>query len=122
MIEKFDPKAQKTVTVSDSAAAHFKRYLEQKGGIGIEITVKKTGCSGLQYVLEATDVIPDNHELCRFQEVDFYVDLVAFRYLNGLEIDYVKQDLGLSKLVYHNPNEAARCGCGESFTIVADEE
>ncbi len=34
--------------------------------------------------------------------------------LNGLRVDAVQKGLGRVEVVYQNPNEAARCGCGES--------
>ena len=37
-------------------------------------------------------------------------------YLNGLEVDYVRQGLN-EGFEFRNPNERDRCGCGESFRI-----
>ena len=44
------------VNLTETAALHVTRYLEERGsGIGIRLAVKTTGCSGLMYVLEPVD-------------------------------------------------------------------
>lgn len=117
MIKKFDPKHPLAVTFSDAAIQHFRDYLNQQGGTGVRISVKKTGCSGLAYFIESVeDKLPDHAEI-KQNGVIFFIDNAVLPYLNGLHVDYVKKSLGLSQLVYHNPNELAKCGCGESFTV-----
>ena len=37
-------------------------------------------------------------------------------YLKGTELDYVKEGLN-EGFKFINPNEKARCGCGESFSV-----
>ena len=44
------------------------------------------------------------------------VDDKSLVYLDGLEIDYVKQGLN-EGFEFNNPNERDRCGCGESFRV-----
>ena len=40
----------------------------------------------------------------------------ALMFLVGTELDYVEDKLG-AQFVFRNPNEKARCGCGESFSV-----
>lgn len=117
MIEKFNPQDSPAVTFSDAAIQHFRDYLKQQGGIGVRISVKKTGCSGLAYCIESVENKLTNHLKITHKGVVFFIDNAVLPYLNGLHIDYVKKPLGLSELLYNNPNELARCGCGESFTV-----
>jgi len=36
-----------SITMTDSAAAHVRRHLEQRGkGLGLRLAVRTTGCSG----------------------------------------------------------------------------
>ena len=105
-----------SITITDSAKNRFKEQLEQRGkGIGIVVGVKQTGCSGYAYTLEFADTeISGNYVNC-----DTFVVVIkpdAEKYLDGMTIDYVKQGLN-EKFEFINPNESARCGCGESFTI-----
>ncbi|MCF6765063.1 iron-sulfur cluster assembly accessory protein [Thiotrichales bacterium 19S3-7] len=118
--EVFDPKKQ-LVTLTVNAQEHFRDYIKNKGGVGVRLGVKKMGCSGLGYVTEVIDQVPENHTVLEFDEISVYVDNDAILYLSGLVVDFVKKEMGLSQLVYHNPNESARCGCGESFTIAPSD-
>jgi iron-sulfur cluster insertion protein len=44
------------------------------------------------------------------------VDAMSYPYLDGSEVDYV-EDLNGAQFVVTNPNAAATCGCGNSFSI-----
>ena len=48
--------------------------------------------------------------------VKVIVDGKAVPYLAGTVMDYVEDRLGAC-FKFDNPNEAGRCGCGESFTV-----
>jgi iron-sulfur cluster assembly accessory protein len=45
-----------------------------------------------------------------------FVDPKSCAYLQGTEIDYVRQGLN-EGFQFNNPNERDKCGCGESFRI-----
>ncbi|AMP89611.1 HesB/IscA family protein [Legionella pneumophila] len=106
------------ITFSESAIKHLVSYLEQNpGSIGVRLSVKKTGCSGLSYVvdyvkepLEGDMVVSlsDNYLVC--------VDRTSYPFLKNMQVDYVKQGLNY-KFVFNNPNQTGQCGCGESFTV-----
>ena len=107
------------ITLTERAAEKVKSNLERRGkGIGIRVGVKTTGCSGLAYVLEYVDnttntieqFVYDNHG------VKVYVDGKSLVYVDGLEMDWVKQGLN-EGFEFNNPNEKAKCGCGESFSV-----
>ena len=50
--------------------------------------------------------------------VRIFVDADSLPLVDGTEIDFGKQ--GLSEaFTFRNPNAAAECGCGESFTTDA---
>ena len=44
------------------------------------------------------------------------IDPAAIMFLIGSEMDY-KEEKFSSGFDFNNPNEIARCGCGESFTV-----
>ena len=105
------------ITVTDTAAKKIKSNLDKRGsGIGIRIGVRTTGCSGLAYVLEYIDSV--NPEDTAYEQDGFVivVDPKSLAYLEGLEIDYVRQGLN-EGFEFVNPNERDRCGCGESFRV-----
>ena len=105
------------VSLTENAVNHVSSYLEDRGkGVGIRLAVKTTGCSGLMYVLEPVDE-PQSEDLkfdCNGIEV--YVDPKSLVYIDGTEMDYVKQGLN-EGFEFKNPNESGQCGCGGSFTV-----
>jgi iron-sulfur cluster insertion protein len=44
------------------------------------------------------------------------VDSMSYPYLAGAAVDYV-EDLAGAQFVVSNPNAAATCGCGSSFSL-----
>jgi iron-sulfur cluster assembly protein len=105
------------ITVTNTAANKIKSNLAKRGqGMGIRLGVRTTGCSGLAYVLEYIDKV--NSEDIAFEKDGFVivVDPKSSAYLNGVEVDYVRQGLN-EGFEFNNPLEKDRCGCGESFRV-----
>ena len=106
------------ISLTELAAEKVRTQLEKRGqGLGIRIGVKTTGCSGLAYVLEYVDR-PDPIRPLTFDchGVTVYVNTKDAPYLEGLEMDWVKQGLN-EGFEFRNPQERDRCGCGESFRV-----
>ncbi|CAM3049388.1 MULTISPECIES: iron-sulfur cluster assembly protein IscA [Moritella] len=105
------------VTLSDSAAARVASYLDKRGkGAGLRLGVKTSGCSGLAYVLEFVDAIDENDEVFVEKGVTVIVDKKSLVYLDGIELDFVKEGLN-EGFEFNNPNLKGECGCGESFSV-----
>jgi iron-sulfur cluster assembly protein len=106
------------ILFTDTATTKIKRLLEKRGGIGIRLAVKTTGCSGLAYVLEYVDTQPSDNSTINYVQPDFavLVDKKHEVYLDGMTVDYVRQGLN-EGFEFSNPNERDRCGCGESFRV-----
>jgi iron-sulfur cluster assembly protein len=105
------------VTMTESARAHVRRYLESRGhGLGVRLGVKTTGCSGLSYVLEFIDALQDGDEVFDSSDVKIIVDAKSLVYIDGTELDYVREGLN-EGFEFKNPNVTAECGCGESFHV-----
>lgn len=108
------------ITITETAAKKIISNIAKRGsGQGIKVGVKTTGCSGLAYVLEYVDQVSCTwdwveHDIGSGAKV--WVTQKDLVYIDGLEIDYVKKGLN-EGFDFINPKEAARCGCGESFTI-----
>ena len=86
------------------------------GAAGIRVGVKSAGCSGLTYTIDFAREIGPGDEVVEAEGVKVVIDPKASMYLLGTEIDFVEDRLGAA-FKFHNPNEAGRCGCGESFTV-----
>jgi len=105
------------ISVTEIAAKKIVSNLTKRGqGVGIRLGVRTTGCSGLAYVLEYVDAI--NAEDLTVEQDGFVVvvDPKSSAYLNGVEVDYVRQGLN-EGFEFNNPLERDRCGCGESFRV-----
>ena len=105
------------ISVTNTASKKIVANLNKRGqGLGIRLGVRTTGCSGLAYVLEYIDNV--NPEDIAYEQDGFVVvvDPKSNAYLNGVEIDYVRQGLN-EGFEFNNPLEKDRCGCGESFRV-----
>lgn len=103
--------------MTDAAQRHVETHLKNRGhGLGVRLGVRTTGCSGLSYTLEFVDAadMVDFVFLCNTVEV--VVDPKSIIYLDGTELDYVREGLN-EGFLFRNPNVDAECGCGESFTV-----
>ena len=107
-----------SMSLSEVAANRVRTYLEKRGkGLGVRLGVRTSGCSGMAYVIEFVDSINEGEdEVFDSHGVTIIVDKKSLVYLEGTEIDYTKEGLN-EGFKFTNPNEADRCGCGESFTV-----
>lgn len=109
------------ITLTNDAVLHIKQMLEKQKGIGFRLSIKKTGCSGYAYLPTIIEKATDSdHHFVTEQGLAVYIDPACETLVKDLVIDYVADSgLGLKqkRLVFINPNEKNRCGCGESFTI-----
>lgn len=105
------------IRLTPKAEQKIRTMLSKRGrGIGIRLGVKTTGCSGLAYVIEYADQINKEDSEHAFAGFLILIDKKSLVYLNGLEVDYVKNGLN-EGFEFRNPNERDRCGCGESFRV-----
>jgi iron-sulfur cluster assembly protein len=106
------------ISLTDTARTKIQRLLDHRGGVGIRLAVKTTGCSGLAYVLEYVDEHTADESTINYAQSGFsvIVDKRHEVYLSGITIDYVRQGLN-EGFEFSNPNERDRCGCGESFRV-----
>jgi iron-sulfur cluster assembly protein len=105
------------ITLTDRAADHVKRYLAKLGtDSGLRIGVKPTGCSGYQYTVQPVENTVSTDKTFSSQGIRIVIDSNSLPYLEGTELDYVKEGLNAG-FRFNNPNVEQTCGCGESFTV-----
>lgn len=105
------------ISLTELAASKIQENLKRRGnGVGIRIGVKTTGCSGMAYVLEYVDSPTTDDVQYNSYDVSIFIDPKSLAYLDGLEIDWVRNGLNQG-FDFVNPNERDRCGCGESFRV-----
>ncbi len=105
------------ISLTNAAADRVQTFLSRRGhGLGLRLSVKKTGCSGFSYVVNYADELSDNDVVFEEHGVKVIVDREALSYIDGTEVDFVRQGLNES-FRFRNPNVKGECGCGESFTV-----
>ncbi|NCO03093.1 MAG: iron-sulfur cluster assembly accessory protein [Alphaproteobacteria bacterium] len=106
------------VQITDIAAIKIvEKTALNKDAVGLRLTVKTTGCSGNSYQMEhvlSEDLSKDD----RFDKngAVLYIPKMHSWMLFGTVIDFEDSKIS-SGFTFSNPNEAGRCGCGESFTV-----
>jgi iron-sulfur cluster assembly protein len=105
------------ITFTDAVIAHFEKQLCQKGGVAFVLGTQRSGCSGMSYVLNIVSALPDAERYTPLNlPIPFYLENKSQPYLKGLTLDLKKEGLQ-STVVYINPNETGKCGCGISFSV-----
>jgi iron-sulfur cluster assembly protein len=106
------------LTITDAAFERVKSLLAQrnKPSVGIRISIRMKGCSGLSYSLEYADEKDPLDEMMEMNGVTILIDPKAVLFILGTEMDYVEEKMQ-SGFVFRNPNEKGRCGCGKSFHV-----
>ena len=106
------------ITLTETAAVHVRRLMDSADNdvIGVRVGVKTAGCSGMQYDVQfATEQKPFEDKIEQ-NGVTLFIDPAAVMFLIGSQMDW-QEDKFSAKFVFNNPNESARCGCGESFSV-----
>ncbi|HET6185169.1 MAG TPA: iron-sulfur cluster assembly accessory protein [Acetobacteraceae bacterium] len=103
--------------LTDAAAERLRKLYEggEQGRL-LRVSVKTKGCSGLSYDMSWADAPAPTDEVVTDKGLTLLVDRKASLFLIGTIMDYEAQALA-SGFTFRNPNEKARCGCGESFSV-----
>lgn len=105
------------IFLTEQAALYLSGMISKRSGcLGVVFGVKRSGCSGLSYVLDFAFGTLDGVVRFTSSGVDIYVKECDLKYLDGTKIDFVKSGLN-RHLVFDNPNTQDECGCGMSFSV-----
>ncbi|MFC3213428.1 MULTISPECIES: iron-sulfur cluster insertion protein ErpA [Novosphingobium] len=108
---------QPNLTLSPSAAARVATIASKQGKPAIlRLAVEGGGCSGFQYKFELADGPETDDSVAETDGVKLVVDAVSLDLVQGCVVDYV-ESLGGAAFRVENPNAAAGCGCGSSFSV-----
>ncbi|WP_439560194.1 HesB/IscA family protein [Roseinatronobacter sp.] len=102
------------VTLTPAAVRQIRRLMDREGAKGLRVGVKKGGCAGMEYTMEAAQDVQDNEELVEQDGACVIIAPMAQMFLFGTEIDY-EISLIESAFRFRNPNVTDACGCGESI-------
>ena len=106
------------LTLTDAAAEQARKLMDKADSttIGLRVGIKTAGCSGLQYEVEFASEQKQFEDKIEDKGVTIFIDPAAVMFIIGSEMDWA-EDKFASSFTFKNPNETARCGCGESFTV-----
>ena len=105
------------ITLTEAAAERVRNHLSRRGhGVGLRLGVRTTGCSGMAYVVDYADEVGVDDAVFEDRGIKVIVDNKALQYIDGTELDFVRQGLNES-FQFRNPNVKDECGCGESFNV-----
>lgn len=104
--------------LTDAAAERITELTKRADSeiVGLRVGIKNGGCAGQSYTVEYAHEIRPTDEVVEDKGVKILIDPAATMFLIGTEMDFVDDKLQ-SGFVFKNPNEKARCGCGESFSV-----
>lgn len=104
------------VTLTSNAKDRLRALIAEEGSpeAGLRVQVVPGGCSGFEYDL-SLGAPADGDEVLEEDGVRVIVDRFSVPYLLGVQLDYEEGFQGAGFLI-NNPNAAASCGCGKSFT------
>lgn len=108
------------ITITEAARKHIDAMLKSKSaGAALRLFIKKTGCSGYQYIPEIVFQKKESDIAMIIAGLTVYFDADTADLMKGTLVDYVQKSLGVSQLVFTHPDAESVCGCGESFKIKA---
>ena len=118
---KFAPKGP-PITLTESAVKrvqylidnHKKALKEEPETLGIRLSIKTKGCSGLAYTMDYDTQAKKFDEVVQQDGITIFVEPKALMHVAGSVMDWVEDKIS-AEFVFHNPNAKSVCGCGHSF-------
>ena len=87
----------------------------------LRLAIQGGGCSGFQYGLGFDSGSAEGDIELELEGVRVVVDPFSAPYLRGATVDFLNS-IEESGFKIDNPNAAASCGCGHSFTVAEDDD
>ena len=107
-----------SIQLTENAAQHVKKMLaDQSNAVGLRLGTKKAGCTGFAYVVDYADGINEDDQVFESHGIKVVVDNESLPRIDGLVVDFVRNNLLNEGFEFHNPNVKNTCGCGESFAV-----
>jgi iron-sulfur cluster assembly accessory protein len=108
---------EKLCKITEPASLKLNSLLTRQGrpNGALRIAVVGGGCSGLQYKMDLVDGPANRDILVRSANVNVVIDPKSALFVSGSLLDF-SDDLQKGGFKVTNPNAAAHCSCGESFS------
>jgi iron-sulfur cluster assembly protein len=77
------------ISLTPAAAQRIRSQLSHRGhGLGLRLSVKTTGCSGLSYVVNFADEPAADDQVFESEGVRVYIDPASLPALEGVRVDF----------------------------------
>jgi iron-sulfur cluster assembly accessory protein len=105
------------LTLTPSAQRAAGRFIKgaEEPIAGLRISVTGGGCSGMQYGMSLEGQARIDDLIVECGEIRILVDPFSAPLLAGVTVDF-HDSMDGSGFRFDNPNAAASCGCGKSFS------
>ncbi len=106
---------------TENATQAIHRFIKGSGSevAGLRIMITGGGCSGFQYGLRLEDSIAEDDTVVECDGgLKVLIDPLSAPLLSGVTVDFVDSIEG-SGFKFENPNAAASCACGNSFSAAS---
>ena len=114
-------RTESIVSLTPAAAAKISELLAGEEDVSVlRVAIEGGGCSGFQYGLGFDRGAQEGDHEFECEGVTVVVDPFSAPYLMGARVDYL-ETIQESGFKIENPNAAASCGCGHSFTVAEGE-
>ncbi|MCJ8325264.1 MAG: iron-sulfur cluster assembly accessory protein [Rhizobiales bacterium] len=103
--------------VTDTALTQIEKIMQkERVNSKLRISILGGGCSGFQYKYDIVDEQNEDDLILGRSTAHVLIDPISLPFLADATIDYVSDIAGASFKIT-NPNTAAECGCGVSFSM-----
>lgn len=104
-------------TVTTNALTQIEKILSKEMNASkLRISILGGGCSGFQYKYDIVTQKNADDLVLGSNVAQVLIDPMSLPFLDSATIDYVSDIAGASFKI-SNPNTAAECGCGVSFSM-----
>ncbi|KAK8820363.1 hypothetical protein WA577_006427 [Blastocystis sp. JDR] len=116
------PEGSDRVSLTEDCAKHIIKIAKRKNipldKVHLRVAVQSGGCSGLQYkfTMDYDKLYDYDTEFIDPSGARLVLDTVSLGYMKGSTIDWEDSLVRTGFVVSKNPNAAASCSCGTSFT------
>lgn len=115
-IENQTDQTENFINITPAAVAFIKASLDREKCLGIRLSIKSGGCSGMSYKMDFVHDANPADLVVEKGGARVYITPKSALFVANMTMDYVTNPMGGS-LVFENPNAKVKCSCGKSFSV-----
>ena len=108
----------KMIHLTPNAVKAIKRFMRgsEKPVIGLRLVISGGGCAGFQYGMRLEEEKAEDDTEIEIEGIKLLVDPFTHPMIDEVNIDFI-DSLTHTGFKFDNPNAAAKCSCGSSFSL-----